>query len=509
MGQDSTHTHNLSLLKRDRMDLDTNADLDTEPRPTWLERLRAIPRGVWGFMVLLLALLTPLLVRTWFLSQVPDIGDPFDVAAFCKSMEVPLEEDALPIYRSASQLFASEQAARGGSEPARERIDPVLKQGWSVADDSVKEWLAVHEPSLREWKRAAEMDQVRFDPSENLNSKYANGLMRLRFTFSHAVQLKGRQCEGQSEFMEAFEWYRALLRSRRQSAVSLHLYELDLHDLVRWASLPQVSADQLKTALELLRRDHAALKPTSDEIKREYIRAMNSLRDRDGLALATRYRSGHQSDMHEREALVWRSLYWVVGEPERTRRIYQHVTANYLREIDKPATSRQGLFRSTTLLYSDNPTGSLPPGHFPAGQISRAIKSSAISHNLESHGKGSVFLLHNGAEGMFLHEARAYPVLLELTLALQAHHRVHGAFPAALDELVPTYFDSVPIDPCDPNSLSVRYKNDGLGQATLWSVGSNGTDENGFRSFVSGDVGLDVRAPAVVSNGSVPETGKD
>ena len=110
---------------------------------------------------------------------------------------------------------------------------------------------------------------------------------------------------------------------------------------------------------------------------------------------------------------------------------------------------------------------------------------------------------------MFLHEARAYPVLLELTLALQAHHRVHGAFPAALDELVPTYFDSVPIDPCDPNLLSVRYKNDGLGQATVWSVGSNGTDENGFRSFASGDVGQDVRAPAVIDDGTMPETGKE
>lgn len=484
-------------------------DLDTEPHPTWLERLRAIPRGVWGFLVMLLALLLPLLVRTWFLSQVPDIGDPFDVAAFCKSMEVPPANDALPVCRIAARLFTSEQASYGQSEPAYERTDSVLKQGWSVADDSVKEWVAVHEPSLREWRRAAEMDQIRFDPLENLNGRYAIELRPLRLAFVRLAQLKGRQCEEQNNFAEAFEWYRARLRSRRQSADSLHLNELDLHDLMHWASLPEVTADQLKTALEVLRRDHAALRPTSDEIKKEYIRAMNSLRDGDGLAMAIRYRSGNQTDTHEREALVWRSLYWVVGEPERTRRIYQHVTANYLREIDNPASSRQPLFMATTMLYLDNPTGSLPPRHFSAGQITRAIRTSAITHNLESHGKGSVFLLHNGAEGMFLHEARAYPVLLELTMALQAHHRVHGDFPAMLDELVPTYFDSVPIDPCDPNLLSVRYKNDGLGQATLWSVGSNGTDENGFRDFASGDVGLDVRAPAVVGDGEAPKTGQD
>lgn len=483
--------------------MDTEPRLDTEPRPTWLERLRAIPRGVWGFMVLLFLLLSPLLVRTWFLSQVPDIGDPFDVAAFCKSMEVPSDQDALPVYRNACRLFTSVQESRGRSEPAQERTDSVLKQGWSVADDSVKEWVAVHEPSLREWKRAAEMDQIRFDPLENLNGRYAIELRPLRLAFVRLAQLKGRQCEEQNNFAEAFEWYRARLRSRRRASFSLHLYERDLHDLLHWASLPEVTADQLNTALGQLRRDHAALQPTSDEIKKEYIQAMNSLRDHDGLAMAIRYRSGHQTDMHEREALVWRSLYRLVGEPERTRRIYQHVTANYLREIDQPAASRQKLFPATTLLYSDNPTGSLPPGHFSAGQISRAIRASAISHNLESHGRGSDFLLHNGAEGMFLHEARAYPVLLELTMALQAHHRVHGDFPAMLDELVPTYFDSVPIDPCDPNLLSVRYKNDGLGQVTLWSVGSNGTDENGFRDFLSGDVGLDVRAPNK-ENGAVP-----
>ena len=495
-------------------------DTDTEPRPTWLERFRAIPRGVWGCGLLLLALVTPFFVRAWFLSQVPDIGDPFDLAAFCKSMEVPPGSDAPTVYRNAGSLYTREYQERfhgpdrttgywGLDNPT---IDPVLTQGWSVAGDNVKEWVAAHEASLCEWKLATEMDRVGFDPSETLLRVYKHDGLGMVGYLESVASLRGRRCEAEQDFAGAFQWYRARLRSRLRFLGGQYLSEREqeLNDIVRWAALLEVTSAQLRAAASQLRRDHASFRPASDAIKAEYIRAMNTLCDRDGLATVIRYRSGNQTPMDKRTALFWRSVYWVCGEPERTRRIYQHLVANQLRAIDLPASQRRAAYvLSTTMMYLDDAVVPPPSGHLPVGRLAAAIQCSAISDKLEYSTKGGAFLLRNRAEDWFLQESRAFPVLLELLLVLQAHHRDYGTFPATLEDLVPDYIAAVPVDPCDPAILTIRYRDDGFGQATVWSVGTNGTDENGFRHFVTGDAVLVVRAPAVVGNGPVPETSKD
>ena len=501
--------------------MDTELDLDTAPRPTWLERLRAIPRGVWGFMVLLLLLLTSLLVRTWFLSQVPDIGDPFDVAAFCKSMEVPPEDDALTLYRKAGSLYAQELWERfhgpdrttGYWGLDKQTIDPVLTQGWGLAGDYVKERVAAHEASLREWKQATEMDRVGFDSSETLLLRgYKHGGLEMVGYLESLASLRGRRCEAEQNFAGAFQWYRAWMRSRLRFLEGQYLSEREqeLNDIVRWAALPEVTSAQLRAAASQLRRVRASFRPASDALKAEYVRAMNSFRDRDGLATTIRYRSGQQSPMDERTAAFWRSAYWVVGEPERTRRIYQHLVANQLRAIDLPGSTRRArYFMSSTLMYLDDAAVPLPSGHLPVGRLAAVIHNSAISDKLVYSAKGGAFLLRNGLDDLFLQESRAFRVLLDLLLALQAHQRDHGAFPAKLEDLVPNYIDAVPVDPCDPAALNVRYRLDLSDQATVWSVGTNGTDENGFRHFVTGDAVLVVRAPENAGDGPSPESAKD
>ena len=131
---------------------------------------------------------------------------------------------------------------------------------------------------------------------------------------------------------------------------------------------------------------------------------------------------------------------------------------------------------------------------------------SAISSGLEGSATGGR-LLRAPVSEHFFREARAFPALFELVLVLQIHRREHGTFPAQLEDLVPGYLDAVPVDPCDPKALPVRYRLDDPDQATLWSVGGNDVDDNGIKR--GADAVLVVRAPVVVDDGSVPETGKD
>ncbi len=122
---------------------------ETEPRVTAWPRWMSIPRAIW-ILALLLAFPLPFLVRAWFLSHVPDIGDPFDVAEFCKSHDPLPENDAIRCYSRASWLYFTEyhdKFSRGVqsvrtldvSRPNAEAYGSVLDQGWGVADDYVKE----------------------------------------------------------------------------------------------------------------------------------------------------------------------------------------------------------------------------------------------------------------------------------------------------------------------------------------------------------------------------------
>ena len=198
------------------------------------------------------------------------------------------------------------------------------------------------------------------------------------------------------------------------------------------------------------------------------------------------------------KASIWRTAYWVCGEPERTRRLCQHVRANQLRAIDLPAPERRPTYFMTgTLMYLDDPAVPLPLGHLNVKQLAAAIQSSAIHDRLEYAGNGGgPILFRDRGWDMSLLEYRGFRVLMELQLALQSYYRNHDEFPAKLEDLVPDDIDAVPVDPCDPASLSIRYRRDSSGQATVWSVGNNGTDENGVRHFVTGDVVIEVLAPA-------------
>ena len=486
-------------------------DIDTEPRPTWLERFRAIPRGVWGCGLVALALVTPFFVRAWFLSQVPDIGDPFDVAAFCKSMEVPPEHDARTAYRNAARKYHGEQMSPY-ERPSDGELTTVGLEGWHKADDTVKDWVATHEASLLEWKQVTERDQVWFNSSEDLLWPYEDGdFTSPLFYLGSVAALRGLKCEAEKDFAGAFEWYRASLRARDQLWSAAWMAD-DLSNILNWAALPEVSVAQLRTALAQVRRDRAARQPASHAIKVEYLRAMNSLRKRDGLATAIRYRSGTQSPMDTKAAVFWRFVYWVCGEPERTRRLYQHLVANQLRAIDLPAPARRAMHAPTsTLIYNDDAAVSLPSKHLSAARLAESIRMSGISHSLEGSTTGGQ-LLRDPNFDRILRESRAFPVLFELALVLQIHRRELGTFPTQLEDLVPDYIDAVPVDPCDLKALNVRYRLDNAEQATLWSVGSNDVDDNGFRFW---DAVVVVHAPVVVvvvvvvDDGSAPEKGKD
>jgi len=62
--------------------------------------------------------------------------------------------------------------------------------------------------------------------------------------------------------------------------------------------------------------------------------------------------------------------------------------------------------------------------------------------------------------------------------ALERFHLEHERYPKKLEELVPNYLPVIPIDHADGKALRYRAAEDG--RYRVYSVGDNGTDENGF-----------------------------
>jgi hypothetical protein len=69
--------------------------------------------------------------------------------------------------------------------------------------------------------------------------------------------------------------------------------------------------------------------------------------------------------------------------------------------------------------------------------------------------------------------------LLITELALQAYRLERGHHPERLESLVPDYIESMPVDPFAGQPLRYRLGEDG--QYVLYSVGPDGSDDDGQR----------------------------
>lgn len=72
-------------------------------------------------------------------------------------------------------------------------------------------------------------------------------------------------------------------------------------------------------------------------------------------------------------------------------------------------------------------------------------------------------------------------------LALEAFHQDHGTWPDALNELVPRYLATLPLDPFDSQSHPLRYRRTPTGYC-LYSIGPDGRDDAG-RPLADGEFG--------------------
>ena len=184
---------------------------------------------------------------------------------------------------------------------------------------------------------------------------------------------------------------------------------------------------------------------------------------------------------------------WLVGEPQTTQRVLRQILSNQLNEIDKPLSEQQpeaGL-ASTALFQPDQK----PPGE--PNQLDPVKLDQAVSRLMLTR----IFVPSPQSFEQLTGLAnrdRARQAALEISLAAQAYRREYGEFPEDSTALVPMFFNQWPTDPFSSTGQPMQYRRENATSATVWSVGPNGSDDNGEVTYTeqkpAKDVGIMLKA---------------
>jgi len=122
----------------------------------------------------------------------------------------------------------------------------------------------------------------------------------------------------------------------------------------------------------------------------------------------------------------------------------------------------------------------MPP---PAGDILELIFSGADSRvrhwGSQAYAQATLPTLEAAVNRPFRTDIQR--TLLQLDVALQRYHLRHQHYPSSLQDLVPDFLPSVPVDPADGKPFRYQLDSDPP-VPKLWSAGENGVDDGGNAS---------------------------
>lgn len=429
----------------------------------------------WVAVFLLAAFAAPLVYVQYTIARIPDIGEPFDVVAH-KSFTLPETENAFTNYREAMRSYSRLDFVVPANSPRWEAADKSLDEahdkGWSAANEDVRKWVEVNRPAMRIWREGTKFDNAIEVPLNELTISSSLDAAQALRDFARLALLEASRFTEEGKTDEAWEWYRATLRSGRH--VGIHACMIGRHvgnaillmsvePIQRWAAHSNVSADDLRRALADVQSIDAMTLPNSDTLKNEYFIILNT--------------SAAEIEEVENMRLGW--LYRWSGQKERDRRLNRLVFANWLSQCDQPRYRRKLIVDDKLGLFD---TGStiVDSQLYPPADIQNwdKVSEAAARYFRVPHVWSFMVPADRGfLAGVDRGEARQG--VLEISLATQIHQREHGSFPEKLESLVERgYLSALPADPFGKGE-PLRYRREPDGSATIWSLAEDGIDQNG------------------------------
>jgi hypothetical protein len=186
----------------------------------------------------------------WWLTSLnglPDIGDPFDVAAF-RAFSIPDDQNAFAFIRRANEKVTP---IRGGAFVEGPYPDD-LKFSWSIAKPKMREWAGENREALELFLQGAEQPDASLPAGDHTADVLPNNLDSVVF-----LEASRRQESGDTA--GAWNCHRAVLRmithmrrrgGPRQRYWAKRVNRTLQRRLTDWAADPRTTIPQLHTALD-------------------------------------------------------------------------------------------------------------------------------------------------------------------------------------------------------------------------------------------------------------------
>ena len=383
-------------------------------------------------------------VAWWELQLVglPDVGEPFDVAAF-RAEAIPDEQNAYVLYRQA--VLTYKPLTRGESAVS---IRVGREARWEEVGEDVRGWVVGNRPALDLLRRGAERPDA-FDPPDGTSRQIARvetlGLLhRLAHVEASRLELAG-------DMAGAWDWYRADLRlirhvglrstaDARQFAVG---WQVDLDRRVkRWAADPRTTLTQMRDARDDAVAAGSMMPSDSASVRANYLSAAlmpNGFDRLDELYVSPMARSiryfylpltRDQALALDEAVRTWRR------EPERCRRLARLLVANRLAFLALPADRRPAPDPGvvTTSLYAFSPA---------APAAARALTPDQLDIWLDTTPQRRMLIGMFDLSWLVAWETNTYRDLL-VDLGTALYRRERGADPPTPEALVGPYLPSLP-----------------------------------------------------------------
>jgi hypothetical protein len=415
------------------------------------KRLRQILRATFVLAICLALAATSLAI--WWqtsLNGLPDIGDPFDVAAF-RAFSVPDDQNAFSFLRRAQETEI--------------RPPPSVALSWSAADPNSRQWVEAN-------RRAIELFQQGADQSDAANPAGESVVNGQRL--AALVLLEGDRRRERGDTSGAWDCYRAVLRmathTRRRGSLEQRR-DLDAywngwlqHRLETWSADPRTTIPQLRNALEEVLKSEPRPDWDSFAIKAGYLAMMRSLEqplDPHVVGLQYTYRLGDMQTPPDVAGYLAAARRFVLREPERSRRVLQLLCANWLAHLETQGLRprKPAIRASFTLVISANPImkcKSRVPLYpvspdAPAGARSLPPLDVAWWLRTTNDAKHRIFAANDTQWPWTPDRLRHRRVHGDLVLmvAKEIYRRERGSLPPSAQALVGTYLHSLPDDGSD------------------------------------------------------------
>jgi hypothetical protein len=300
--------------------------------------------------------------RVRSLDGLPDVGDPFDVAQALRPIEISDADNAYVAYSEAKRLLAK--------LPDAIRQADWVHVTWSAAGPDVRAYLEANRPALERWRAGTERpDALYHQPAELAFDTILPVVQDLRM-LGWLAALEGTRLEDKGAMAEAWNWYKAILRSSRhvgrhgvviERMVGAAIFDGSSRRITHWAADPRVDAALLRQALADALEADTLTPPMSESMKLEYVSCLRDLAEL-RVMVADIPLPGGENGLLEKVAAsmgarlqLQRARLKMTNDIERSRRVVRLLFANWLPQLDKPAAERAPLaIQKPIVIYAND-----------------------------------------------------------------------------------------------------------------------------------------------------------